>query len=193
MRFLCFLLLPRSRPIWGAHGFFWIELILQMYVWCLLSGLDYSYWFMFGVCVWTPLRTTKIGTAPKNCFWTGPLPLYLNLSFPLPLVGGGLEEVEPLLKYVGKICAYREGVSIWKDLSGRIITKPCLRRKLSAHHKIWSLVWFGFLKTGSLIAQVGFEIAIRWWFQSWIPWLYLPNTVIAGKWCWGLNVVVCLC
>jgi hypothetical protein len=35
----------------------------------------------------------KIGTAPKNYFYTGPHPpCLINLSFLLPLVGGGLEE-----------------------------------------------------------------------------------------------------
>ena len=53
-------------PVGEPHGFFWIELTLLIYVWCLLNGLGYSYWFMFGVWEWTPLRTTKIGIPPKD-------------------------------------------------------------------------------------------------------------------------------
>jgi len=61
-------------------------------MWCLLRGLDCSCWFVFGVCYWTKLWTTKIGIAPKELFLkrsTSPYPN--NLSFPLSLVGGRVE------------------------------------------------------------------------------------------------------
>jgi hypothetical protein len=60
--------LADSGRVGEPHGFFWIEQPLLIHVWCLLSGLYCSCWFMCGVCWWTGLRITKIGIVPKNYF-----------------------------------------------------------------------------------------------------------------------------
>lgn len=66
----CFFLLPwtytDSAEPWG---FFWIELLLLIHVWCLLPGWDCHDWLIFDVLDWNAdILSTKIRITPKNYF-----------------------------------------------------------------------------------------------------------------------------
>jgi hypothetical protein len=53
----------------NPHGFFWIDPLLLIFVWYLLIGLEFGYYFVFDILDWiTGFQAMKTGIASKNYF-----------------------------------------------------------------------------------------------------------------------------
>ena len=100
----CFLLSLQTANSAQPHGFFWIDPLLLIQVWCLPVRLDCCYWFMLDVLDWTAnILTTNSGISPKELIlnkYTNSLFLLNPLSCLLLIRGqeGRLKHLRALIK-----------------------------------------------------------------------------------------------